>query len=134
VVAVLLLVIVGTLFVRQFFGQPQAPEPVPMSQLSDIDIEVNRKRLLIPQPPTYILDIQIRNKQDKPILVRYKDFLVVDRAGIAYLPLDPTSQNDLEKAQIDVGGSLRCSLNFELNMGAELARIVFQRRGYLVLD
>jgi hypothetical protein len=105
-----------------------------MSQLSDIDIEVNRKRLLIPQPPTYILDIQIRNKQDKPILVRYKDFLVVDRAGIAYLPLDPTSQNDLEKAQIDVGGSLRCSLNFELNMGAELARIVFQRRGYLVLD
>lgn len=134
VTAVVVLVSLGTVLVTALTGQPKTPQPVPMAQLPGIGIEVTQTRLLIRQPPTYIIDLRIQNKAEQPTKVRYKDFIGVDRVGIAYLPLDPTSESDLRTAVIEPGRALECSLNYELNMGSELARIVFQNRGFVVVE
>jgi len=134
VVAVIVLVSLGTALVTTLTGKPKAPQLVPVSQLADVGIEITQTRLLIRQPPTYIIDVRIQSKTAQPFTVRYRDFVGVDRVGIAYLPLDPTSESDLRKVAIEPSAALECSLNYELNMGSELARIVFQNRGFLVVE
>jgi len=134
VVAVSILV-GGAAFLLMNYTHQEGPQgPVPMEQLSDAKVVVNNIRMLLQRPPTYVIDIEVTNSSTEKLSVKVRDFLAVDSVGIAYRPLKPTSENDFRSVTIDPSASAKGSLNFELRMGAEVQRLIFQSRGFLFLE
>jgi pSer/pThr/pTyr-binding forkhead associated (FHA) protein len=134
VAAVSMLVGAAAFLLMEYTHQEEPQGPVPMEQLSDTKVVVNNLRMLLPRPPTYVIDIEVTNASTEKISVKVRDFLAVDTVGIAYRPLQPTSENDFRSVPIDPAATAKGSLNFELRMGAEIQRLIFQSRGYLFLE
>ncbi|MDP6115638.1 MAG: FHA domain-containing protein [Planctomycetota bacterium] len=134
VVAVSILVGAAALLLMNYTRQEEPQGPVPMEQLSDAKVVVNNIRMLLQRPPTYVIDIEVTNTSTEELSVKVKDFLAVDTVGIAYRPLKPTSENDFRSVKIEPEAAVEGSLNFELRMGAEIQRLIFQSRGFVFLE
>lgn len=134
VAAVSILVGAAAFLLMEYTHQEEPQGPVPMEQLSDAKVVVKNLRMLLSRPPTYVIDMEVINVSTEKLSVKAKDFLAVDTVGIAYRPLQPISENDFRTATIDPGAKANGSLNFELRMGAEIQRLIFQSRGFLFLE
>ena len=134
VTAVVALVVLVAFVLVKHFGGDKEVGPVPMEQLTDVGLKVLGTRQILMRPPTYIIDVEVANKSQETISIRASHFTAVDSLGISYAPLRPSGDDDLNKVKLNPEDSIEGSLNYELGMGTELVRLVFQNRGFLIVD